>query len=88
MAIPLLLVASHWFHLLVKMAYNYSNPFQQAPSSASRSTFTAASGSSPGYQVIFSGLPLDVSEKDLRVSFFRCCPGLSCLTPCEGSPDQ
>ncbi len=46
-------------------AYNYSNPFQQTPSSASRSTFTAASSSSPGYQVIFSGLPLDVSEKDL-----------------------
>jgi hypothetical protein len=47
------------------MAYNYANPFQaQAPS---RSTFGAASGSS-GYQVLFGGLPLDVTEKDIRVS--------------------
>lgn len=49
------------------MAYNYTNPFVSSPV-PSRSTFTATAGSSVGYQVLFSGLPTDVTEKDLRVS--------------------
>jgi len=38
---------------------------QPTPSTA-RSTFTASLSSS-SYQILFQGLPLDVSEKDLRV---------------------
>ncbi|CAD6565498.1 MAG: hypothetical protein TREMPRED_001407 [Tremellales sp. Tagirdzhanova-0007] len=48
------------------MAYNYSNPFTPIAPAASPSTFTAAAGLSSGFQILFSGLPLDVAEKDLR----------------------
>ncbi len=58
------------------MSYQYSNLLdpatiatsissQPTPSTA-RSTFTASLSSS-SYQILFQGLPLDVSEKDLRV---------------------
>lgn len=54
------------------MAYQYSNPYQAAAQvstpAASRSTFGAAVGAAQGYQVMFGGLPLDVTDKDLRVS--------------------
>ena len=54
------------------MAYQYSNPYQASSQvntpPASRSTFGAAVGAAQGYQVLFGGLPLDVTDKDLRVS--------------------
>jgi hypothetical protein len=55
------------------MAYNYSNPYA-APSQPQgfappRSTFSATQAAgNQRFQVLFSGLPPDVSEKDLRVS--------------------
>lgn len=49
------------------MSFAYFNPY--ATSAPSRSTFTAAMGStSAPCLVMFNGLPPDVTEKDLRVS--------------------
>ncbi|WVW86302.1 hypothetical protein I302_108344 [Kwoniella bestiolae CBS 10118] len=53
------------------MAFNYSNnPYQSTSSAASRSFNAPASSSaavtSQARQVLFSGLPVDISEKDLR----------------------
>lgn len=50
------------------MSYSYSNPFAPAAPPGARSTFTAGLGhSGQKHQVLFSGLPPDVAERDLRV---------------------
>lgn len=78
LSVPLLL------HQLVLyrniMAYQYSNPYIPLAPPAPRSTFNAISTSSHGSQILFGGLPLDVTEKDIRV-----CPYSKLCADCRTS---
>ncbi|OCF37998.1 hypothetical protein I317_03959 [Kwoniella heveanensis CBS 569] len=47
------------------MAYNYSNPYQSSSSASSRVQSSAAI-TSQARQILFSGLPVDIKEGDLR----------------------
>ncbi|WVF72873.1 hypothetical protein IAT40_007691 [Kwoniella sp. CBS 6097] len=47
------------------MAYNYSNPYQSSSSASSRLQSSPAV-TSPARQILFSGLPVDIKESDLR----------------------
>ncbi|KAK6909273.1 hypothetical protein I203_103290 [Kwoniella mangroviensis CBS 8507] len=52
------------------MAYNYSNPYQSTSAPPARPfnppSSSSAAVTSQARQVLFSGLPVDISEKDLR----------------------
>ncbi|WWD03790.1 hypothetical protein V865_001846 [Kwoniella europaea PYCC6329] len=52
------------------MAYNYSNPYQSTSAAPPRPfnppSSSSAAVTSQARQVLFSGLPVDISEKDLR----------------------
>ncbi|WRT70101.1 uncharacterized protein IL334_007095 [Kwoniella shivajii] len=77
------------------MAYNYSNPFQSASTSAPPTRpFNQSSSSntvtSQARQVLFSGLPVDITEKDLRELLFADPLRLSPITTsvsCFCGPD-
>ncbi|WWC91846.1 uncharacterized protein L201_006793 [Kwoniella dendrophila CBS 6074] len=75
------------------MSYNYSNPYQSTSNTPSR-PFNAPSSSaavtSQARQVLFSGLPIDISEKDLRDLLLQEPTRLSPVTTsvkCFSGPD-
>ncbi|WWC72141.1 uncharacterized protein I206_106101 [Kwoniella pini CBS 10737] len=49
------------------MAYNYTNPYQSTSSAPPRPVNSPSNTvTSQARQVLFSGLPVDITEKDLR----------------------
>ncbi|WWC64734.1 uncharacterized protein I303_107345 [Kwoniella dejecticola CBS 10117] len=73
------------------MAYNYSNPYQSTSSAPARIVNPpTTSATSQARQVLFSGLPVDITEKDLRELLLSDPLRLSPITTsvtCFSNPD-